>query len=231
MASFAIQVEKLRGEIDIRLENYKEAVEKYHSERARLREIYFSEGFREDIAAQKAEEETEKIKSKVEAIAKELDKMVLILQNIDPDKIIAEKKAIARNYLTLESTVSDGDRAKGVLIVDGTKLMRDSIRTTLTAGKIKVIDEAENGRIAVEKYKELLPELVIMDIAMPEMDGLEALKVIRDFDPGAKIIMCAQVTKQSTVDDAIRLGAANFIAKPFKPEKLLAIVKPILGVK
>jgi two-component system chemotaxis response regulator CheY len=231
MKPFTVQIEEIKAEINIRLENYREAVEKYHTERARLREVYFSEGFREDIAATKAEEETQKIRHKVEAISKELDKMVTVLQNIDIDRIKAEQSAIKRMYLVQESTIDDADRTKGVLIVDGTKLMRDSIHTALAAGKVKIIGEAENGRIAVEKYKELLPQLVIMDAAMPEMDGLEALKIIKDFDPGAKIIMCSQVTKQSTVDDAIRLGALNFIVKPFKPEKLLAIVKQTLGVK
>jgi two-component system chemotaxis response regulator CheY len=231
MKPFTVQIEEIREAINIRLENYKEAVEKYHSERARLREVYFGEGFRKDIAEQKAEEDTAKIKHKVEAICKELDKMIVVLHNIDPDKIKEVQNGITQKYLARESTVADSDRTKGVLVVDGTKLMRDSIRTTLTAGKVKVIDEAENGKIAVEKYKEILPELVIMDVAMHEMDGLEALKIIKNFDPDAKIIICSQVTKQSTVDDAIRLGALNFIVKPFKPEKLLAIVKQILGVR
>ncbi|MCL2637935.1 MAG: response regulator [Oscillospiraceae bacterium] len=109
--------------------------------------------------------------------------------------------------------------------------MRELLRNTLSAAKINIVDEAENGKIAVEKYKDLLPELVIMDIAMPEMDGLEALKAIREFDPDAKIIMCSQVSKQATVDEAIKLGAMNFIAKPFKPDRLLVIVKSLLGAK
>jgi|GEM_PF-3538228 len=231
MKTFAVQIEEIRESINIRLENYKEAVEKYHAERARLREKYFSEGFREDIAEQKAEEETQKIKHKVEAIDKELDKMVVVLRNIDPDKIKEEQNAIARKYRARESTVAAGDRKKGVLIVEDAKFMRELLRNTLSAAKINIVDEAENGKIAVEKYKDLLPELVIMDIAMPEMDGLEALKAIREFDPDAKIIMCSQVSKQATVDEAIKLGAMNFIAKPFKPDRLLVIVKSLLGAK
>jgi two-component system chemotaxis response regulator CheY len=229
MKPFAVQIEEIRESINIRLENYKDAVEKYHSERVRLRDKYFAEGFREDIAADKAEAETVKIKLKVEAIDKELDKMVAVLRNINPDKIKEEQEAIMRKYLPKESSVAESERTKGVLIVEDAAFMRELIRTTLTSGRIKIIDEAENGRIAVEKYKEILPELVILDIDMPEMDGLEALKAMREFDPDAKVIMCSQVSKQSTVDDAIRLGALNFIAKPFKPEKLLTIVKKTLS--
>jgi two-component system chemotaxis response regulator CheY len=231
MKSFAVHIEEIRESINIRLENYKEAIEKYHSERARLREVYFNEGFRADIAEQKAEDGTQKIKLKVDAIGKELDKMIIVLRNIDADKIKEEKNNISKQYLPQESTVADSDRTKGVLIVEDAAFMRELIRTALTKNNIKIVGEAENGRIAVEKYKELLPELVILDIAMPEMDGLEALKIIKAYDTDAKIVMCSQVTKQATIEEALRLGALNFIAKPFKEEKFLAIIKQILGGK
>ncbi|MCL2698451.1 MAG: response regulator [Oscillospiraceae bacterium] len=109
--------------------------------------------------------------------------------------------------------------------------MREVISNILVSNKIKIAGEAENGKVAVEKYKELMPELVIMDIDMPQMDGMEALKAIKEFDPSAKVVMCSQVSKQSTVDEAIRLGALNFIAKPFKADRVLSIVKQILGLK
>jgi len=230
MKTFAVQIEEIREAISIRLENYREAVDKFFSERTRLREKYFSEGFRADIAKQKAEEETEKIKHKVEAIGKELDKMVLVLRNIDPDKIKEEQNAIARKFKANEN-IEGRKRTKGVLIVEDAALMREVIRNILINNKIIIAGEAENGKIAVEKYKELMPELVIMDIDMPEMDGLEALKIIKDFDPDAKVVMCSQASKQSTVDDSIKLGALNFIAKPFKPERVYTIIKQILGEK
>jgi len=229
MKSFAEQVEEIRQAIEIRLENFGEAVEKYHSERARLREKYFSEGFRADIAEQRADEETAKIKHKIEAINKELSRMVMILENIDLAKIRDEQARISKKHQEKTSGVDKRERGVGVLIVEDAALMREVIRNVLSKSKIAIAGEAENGKVAVEKYKELMPELVIMDIDMPDMDGLEALKLIKEFDPDAKVVMCSQVSKQSTVDDSIRLGALNFIAKPFKAERVLEIVKNALG--
>jgi two-component system chemotaxis response regulator CheY len=227
MKAFPVQVEEIREAINIRLENYSDAVDKYHSERARLREVYFSEGFREDIAEQKSVEETKKIKQKIEALHKELDTMIVVLRNIDPDKIKEEQQNIAKKYNINENT-EGRERTKGALIVEDAALMRKTIKDALASGSVAVAGEAENGRIGIEKYKELLPELVILDITMPEVDGMEVLKVIREFDPEARIIMCSQVTKQATIEEALRLGALNFIAKPFKPDKVLSIVKSAL---
>jgi two-component system chemotaxis response regulator CheY len=226
MKALSVQIEEIRGSINVRLENYKEAIEKYHSERLRLREVYFKEGFREDIAEKKAEEETLKIKQKVEAIGKELDKMVIVLKNIDADKINEEKQKIARQY---ESEKADGrEYTKGVLVVDDAGFMRTLIIDTLTKSKYKVVGEADSGRSAYEKYKELMPELVVLDISMPDGDGLEALANIKDFDPNAKVVMCSQVTKQATVEEAIKLGALNFITKPFKADTFISVISKII---
>jgi two-component system chemotaxis response regulator CheY len=232
MKSFSVQIEEIRQSISVRLENYRDAMEKYHSEHARLLEQYFNEGFRADVAEKKAKEETDKIKHKAEAISKELDKIFTVLSNIDPGKIKEEKRRIEGKYHDKEIILDkDRKRGKGVLIVDDAAFMRTLIRETLTTGGITVAGEADNGKVAFEKYKELLPELVILDIRMPESDGFDALENIKNFDSDAKVIMCSQVNQQATVDKAIKLGAINFIAKPFKPDVFLGIVKKILGKK
>jgi two-component system chemotaxis response regulator CheY len=227
MKAFPVQIEDIRESINIRLENFKETIEKYHSERARLREVYFNEGFRADIAEQKAEDETKKIKQKVEAIEKELDKMLIILGNINPEKIREEKNSIARKYAA--KAVETRERTKGVLVVDDASFMRTLIMDTLTKSKYAIAGEADGGRTAFEKYKELMPELVVLDISMPDGDGFEALANIREYDPNAKVIMCSQVTRQATVDEAIRLGALNFVAKPFKADVFLSVVSKIIS--
>jgi len=232
MKSFAVQVEEINQEINIRLENLKDATEKFKSERPRLLESFLNEGFRADIAEQKADAELTKIKHKIESIGKELDKMLIILKNIDPIKIKAEKdKIVGAGRRQPKETIGDRKHTTGVLIVDDATIMRELIRNTLAANKIPVLGEAENGKLALEKYKEILPELVIMDIDMPEMDGFEALAEIKAFDPEAKVVMCSQVSKQSTVDDAIKLGAINFIVKPIKADILVGTVNKILGKK
>jgi two-component system chemotaxis response regulator CheY len=159
--------------------------------------------------------------------------MLLVLKNIDPDKIIKEKNRImgTEKRKPPKETIGDQKRNAGVLIVDDAAIMRELIKNTLLTYKIPVLAEAENGRLALEKYKELLPEVVILDIDMPEMDGFEALAEIRAFDPQAQVMMCSQVTKQSTVDDAIKLGAVSFIAKPIKTETLIGAVNKIIGKK
>jgi len=227
MKAFSVQIEEIRESIAVRLDNYRETIEKYHTERARLRDLYFHEGFRADIVEQKAEEETAKIKHKIDAIRKELDKMVMVLRNVDPDKIKEEQRKIERKYET-GAVPEDRPRTKGVLVVDDAGFMRTLISDTLKKSKYEVAGESDGGRDAFEKYKELMPELVVLDIQMPGGDGLEALANIREFDPGAKVIMCSQVTKQSTVEEAIRLGALDFITKPFKADIFIGAVSKIL---
>lgn len=102
------------------------------------------------------------------------------------------------------------------------------IKDHLTKAGYTIAGEAENGRVAVEKYKELRPDLVTMDITMPEMDGIEAVKRIREFDKDAKIIMCSAMGQQAMVVDAIQAGAVDFIVKPFQKERVLEAVKKAL---
>ncbi len=114
-----------------------------------------------------------------------------------------------------------------VLIVDDAAFMRISIKNTLTKNGFEVIGEAENGAIAVEKYKELRPDVVTMDITMPEMSGLDALKAIMALDADAKIIMVSAMGQEAMVRDAVLSGAKGFIVKPFKEDGLLSALSKI----
>ncbi|MGB9792784.1 MAG: response regulator [Thermacetogeniaceae bacterium] len=118
---------------------------------------------------------------------------------------------------------------KRILIVDDAAFMRMMLKDILTKNGYTVVGEAENGAVAVEKYKELRPDLVTMDITMPEKDGITAVKEIKAFDPNAKIIMCSAMGQQAMVIDAIQAGAKDFIVKPFQPERVLESVAKILG--
>lgn len=118
---------------------------------------------------------------------------------------------------------------KRVLIVDDAAFMRMMIRDILERHGYEIVGEAENGEQAVEMYKKLRPDLVTMDITMPEMDGITAVKEIMKFDPKAKIIMCSAMGQQAMVIDAIQAGARDFIVKPFQPERVLEAVTKVLG--
>ena len=119
--------------------------------------------------------------------------------------------------------------AKNILICDDAAFMRMMIKDILTKGGYNVVGEAENGIKAIEKYKELKPDLVLMDITMPEKDGLEALKGIRADDPVANVIMCSAMGQQAMVIDAIQSGAKDFIVKPFQADRVLEAVKKVVG--
>ena len=112
-----------------------------------------------------------------------------------------------------------------VLIVDDAVFMRKMIRDILlNTGRFEVIGEAADGREAVERYAELEPALVTMDIVMPELDGIEATRQILSSDPGANIIMCSALGQEALVIESISAGARDFIVKPFTPEKVLRVV-------
>ncbi len=113
---------------------------------------------------------------------------------------------------------------KKVLIVDDAAFMRMMIKDILTKNGFEVVGEAENGAVAVEKYKELQPDLVTMDITMPDMDGIAAVKQIKSIDAAARIIMCSAMGQQAMVIDAIQAGAKDFIVKPFQPERVIEAV-------
>ena len=119
--------------------------------------------------------------------------------------------------------------AKNILIVDDAAFMRMMIKDILTKNGYNVIGEAENGAKAFEKYNELKPDLVLMDITMPEVDGIAALKKIKGADPNALIIMCSAMGQQAMVIEAIQGGAKDFIVKPFQADRVLEAVKKVVG--
>ncbi len=111
---------------------------------------------------------------------------------------------------------------KKILVVDDAMFMRTMIKNILKdSSEYEVVAEAENGKEAVEKYQEHQPDIVTLDITMPEMDGLEALKNIIGMDKGAKVIMCSAMGQQGMVLDAIKNGAKDFIVKPFQADRVL----------
>ena len=116
--------------------------------------------------------------------------------------------------------------AKNILICDDAAFMRMMIKDILTKNGYNVAGEAENGLKAVEKFKEVNPDLVLMDITMPEMDGIQALKEIKKIDGGAKVIMCSAMGQQAMVIEA---GAKDFIVKPFQAERVIEAVKKVVG--
>lgn len=114
---------------------------------------------------------------------------------------------------------------KKVLIVDDAQLTRKTLRNILESDGYEVVGEAVNGREAVKKYKELEPDLVFMDIVMPELDGIEAVKQIMEISADAFIIMCSSLAQQNKVVSAVKAGARDFIVKPFTSERVLEAIK------
>ena len=119
--------------------------------------------------------------------------------------------------------------AKNILICDDAAFMRMMIKDILTKNGYNVAGEAENGARAVEQYSALKPDLVLMDITMPEMDGIQALKEIKKIDPNAKVIMCSAMGQQAMVVESIQAGAKDFIVKPFQEDRVLEAVKKVVG--
>ncbi|MBO5951762.1 MAG: response regulator [Bacteroidaceae bacterium] len=119
--------------------------------------------------------------------------------------------------------------AKNILICDDAAFMRMMIKDILTKNGYNVAGEAENGAKAVEKYNELKPDLVLMDITMPEMDGIQALKNIKAADSNAMVIMCSAMGQQAMVIESIQAGAKDFIVKPFQADRVLEAVKKVVG--
>lgn len=119
--------------------------------------------------------------------------------------------------------------AKNILICDDAAFMRMMIKDILTKNGYNVVGEAENGLKAIEKYSETKPDLVLMDITMPEMDGIQALKKIRSMDSSAQVIMCSAMGQQAMVIDSIQSGAKDFIVKPFQADRVLEAVKKVIG--
>lgn len=121
---------------------------------------------------------------------------------------------------------------KNILVVDDAIFMRLILKNMLEKSGYRVVGEVENGKKAVDKYKELFntdqkPDLILMDITMPEMDGITALKELKKFDNEVLVVMCSSLTSQHSVVEAIKVGAKHFIGKPFVEED---VIKTIEGV-
>ncbi|HET8725046.1 MAG TPA: response regulator [Anaeromyxobacteraceae bacterium] len=119
--------------------------------------------------------------------------------------------------------------ARKVLIVDDAAFMRNMIRDIFASGGFEVVGEAANGLEAVEKYRELRPDLTTMDIVMPFKSGIEATREIVKVDPHAVVVMCSALGQEALVMEAIEAGASDFIVKPFKSEDVIAVVRKVLG--
>ncbi|MCY0875300.1 MAG: response regulator [Firmicutes bacterium] len=119
--------------------------------------------------------------------------------------------------------------AHRILVVDDAAFMRMMIKEILSKNGYEVVGEAADGAQAVDKYRELSPDLVTMDITMPEMDGIQALKEIRAMDSAAKVIMCSAMGQQAMVIDAIQAGARDFIVKPFQADRVIEAIRKTLG--
>ena len=118
--------------------------------------------------------------------------------------------------------------AKNILVCDDAAFMRMMIKDILTKNGYNVAGEAENGAKAVEKYKEVKPDLVMMDITMPEMDGIQALKKLLAYDPNVKVIMITAAGQQSKLIEALKIGAKKFITKPFEKEEIIKNVDVVM---
>ena len=116
-----------------------------------------------------------------------------------------------------------------VLVCDDAIFMRTMISDILTQAGYEVVGEAETGIQAVEKFKELSPDLVTMDIVMPDMGGIDAVREIIALDPDARILMCSAMGQQALVVEAIQAGAKDFVVKPFQPSRVLEAVQRVLG--
>jgi two-component system chemotaxis response regulator CheY len=112
-----------------------------------------------------------------------------------------------------------------VLVVDDAVFMRKVVSDALTKGGHEIIGEAANGQEAVERFQELKPEVMTLDITMPEKDGLAALKEIIAMDPQARVVMCSALGQESKVLEAIKAGAKDFVVKPFQPDRVLSAIE------
>ena len=119
--------------------------------------------------------------------------------------------------------------SKKIMLVDDAAFMRMMIKNTLQQNGYTEIVEAENGEKALSVYAAEKPDLILMDITMPVMDGLEALKHLKEMDENVKVVMCSAMGQEAMVVEALKLGAKDFIVKPFKPDRIMKTVNGILG--
>ena len=119
--------------------------------------------------------------------------------------------------------------SRTVLICDDAIFMRTMVGDILTQAGFEIIGEAETGVQAVERYQQLRPDLVTMDIVMPDMGGIDAVREITKLDPNARILMCSAMGQQALVNEALQAGASDFVVKPFQPNRVIEAVQRALG--
>jgi two-component system, chemotaxis family, chemotaxis protein CheY len=120
--------------------------------------------------------------------------------------------------------------AVNVLVVDDLAFIKIVLRDIIEKSGFRVVGEASNGEQAIAAYQDKRPDVVLMDITMPGMDGLTALKKIREIDPAARIIICSALGQQQLITQAIQLGAKDFIVKPFQPQRVVSALKKALNI-
>lgn len=143
-----------------------------------------------------------------------------------PDGQVRPRRRSRRNA---RKDLEETEVGKRILITDDALFMRVTLKNILTKNGYEIAGEATNGREAVQLYASTQPDLVTMDITMPEMDGISAVREIKKADPEAKIIMCTAMGQKNMVMEAVAAGARDFIVKPFQPDKVLESVQKLLG--
>lgn len=116
-----------------------------------------------------------------------------------------------------------------IMIVDDAEFMRMVIRDILVKQGHEVAAEVADGECAIQKYQEVKPDLVLMDIILPDMEGTKTLQKLLDLDPEAKVVMCSSLGQKAVVMESIKIGAKDFIVKPFEPDKVLEVIKKVIG--
>ena len=121
-----------------------------------------------------------------------------------------------------------GDKKK-ILIVDDSNFLRNALKKILEGNGYEVVGTAENGLEAVSKYKELKPDLVTLDIIMPQLNGLQAIKMLRSIDPNALVVMVSSMSSKESITDCVKEGAKNYILKPFEEAKVIEVIQKVLS--
>jgi len=116
-----------------------------------------------------------------------------------------------------------------IMIVDDAEFMRMVIRDILVKQGHEVVAEVADGECAIQKYQEVKPDLVLMDIILPDMEGTRTLQKLLDLDPEAKVVMCSSLGQKTVVMESIKIGAKDFIVKPFEPDKVLEVIEKVIG--
>jgi two-component system chemotaxis response regulator CheY len=140
---------------------------------------------------------------------------------------VGEDRCLTRRFQVRAARPTiEGDMAR-ILVVDDAAFMRRMVSDVLTSGGHEVVGEAADGNEAVERYQELRPDVMTLDITMPEKDGLTALRELMALDPGATVVMCSALGQESKVLEAVKAGAKDFIAKPFEPQRVLTAIEKV----